>query len=258
MASIYPVLVHRWLRDHPGILHRDLSLYNIMCRIIEKINDQGKQERRVYGVLTDYDLSSWTKDLKNDYTKTSQQRTGTPPYMAHELLNGTRATHLYRHDLESLFTIMLLLCARHTLGYVQRRATREPSCVVMREKNRPYQNWFDEQDYLKLADLKSAFFTRYRRIVLSTCFGDFLPWLLSVKTQFLKGFSAQGEHASELDMQQSLGSSAEEIAPFDDETLGGNICYSSFIEPVRRLRGELEGLVIRYDPKEISTPSQRD
>ena len=229
-----------------------------MCRIIEEMNGRGKWERRVYGVLTDYDLSSWTEDLKNDYTKTSQQRTGTPPYMAHELLNGKSATHLYRHDLESLFTIMLLTCARHTFGYVQHKATREPSRVVMRAANRPYQDWFDEQSYIKLGNLKSTFFTHSELIELSACFEVFIPWLFPVQRQFLDGFQAKSRHISDLQAQLYLGRSVDEVAPFDDETLGGNICYSSFIEPVRRLRGELEGLVIRYDPKAIPTPSPRD
>ncbi|KAF9789672.1 hypothetical protein BJ322DRAFT_1000946 [Thelephora terrestris] len=87
--------VHRWLHDHPGILHRDPSPNNIMCRISEEPDAEGNLSRRVYGVLTDYDLSLWTKALKKDYSKTLQQRTGTPPYMAEELLRGTSTTHLY-------------------------------------------------------------------------------------------------------------------------------------------------------------------
>ena len=67
----------------------------------------GEHRRRgraegVRGVLTDHDPSSRTRDLKSDYTKTSQQRTGTPPYMAHGLLTGQSPLHLYRHDIESL------------------------------------------------------------------------------------------------------------------------------------------------------------
>ena len=55
-------------------------------------------DRKVYGVLMDFDLSSWTSSLASDYTKTSQQRIGTPLYMAHRLLGGVDAIHLYRHD----------------------------------------------------------------------------------------------------------------------------------------------------------------
>ena len=36
-----------------------------------------RKEGKVYGVLTDFDLSSWTADLTSTYAKTSQQRAGT-------------------------------------------------------------------------------------------------------------------------------------------------------------------------------------
>jgi hypothetical protein len=45
-----------------------------------------------------------------------------------------------------------------------------------------------------------------------------------------------------------MRASEDEIAPFDDETMGGYVQYSSFIEPVRYLKGELKGLIVRYDP----------
>ena len=255
--STYAILVHRWLRDHPGILHRDLSLHNIMCRIIEEINSQGEWERKVYGVLTDYDLSSWTKDLKDDYTKTSQQRTGTPPYMAQELLNGASTTHLYRHDLESLFNVMLLMCARHKFGRVQDKATGESLQVVMRKDERPYQAWFDEQDYLKLGDLKAAFLTFAKPIELSPCFKDFYEWLLPLQLQFSDGFMAAITHSKTLKRRHR---NSPEVPSFDNETLGGHVSYSSFIGPVPELEGRLKGLVIRYNPKTIlpPTPDQED
>jgi hypothetical protein len=43
------------------------------------------------------------------------------------------------------------------------------------------------------------------------------------------------------------GSGGGAPVPFDDETLGGRVDYSAFIEPTRYLKGELEGLVIRYE-----------
>ena len=247
----YTTLVHRWLRDHPGILHRDLSLNNIMCRIIEEMNGQGEQERKVYGVLTDYDLSSWTKDLKNDYTKTSQQHTGTPPYMAQDLLKGTSATHLYRHDLESFFYIMLLLCTRHTGGYMQDKFTRGPLQTVMRGGRRPYQDWFDEQSYTKLGAYKKDFLSNNVLIEPSRYFVDFRSWLNSLKSQISNGFSAETMHFNTVNAQLDLGCSEDEIDPFDDETLGGYVTYSSFIKPVHRLKGELKGLVVRYGPEMV-------
>ncbi|KAJ3790477.1 hypothetical protein GGU10DRAFT_253116, partial [Lentinula aff. detonsa] len=72
-------------------LHRDLSIGNIMFR---------RKDGKIYGVLNDFDFSS--RDM--DQGPTSNHRTGTGPFMSTDLLKGG---HLFRHDLESLFNIML-------------------------------------------------------------------------------------------------------------------------------------------------------
>jgi len=227
------ISVHRWLYDHPGILHRDPSLNNIMCRFIG-----GK----VYGVLTDDDLSSW-KELETGYARTSQQRTGTPPYMAQELLKGAKTTHLYRHDIESLFYIMLLICSRHTLGHVKDGASKVAKRqVVMREGKLPYAEWFDARNYASLGRDKMLFFLVMEDIKLSPSFECFHGWLHDLQHCFSDGFERKDSHVKE----KRAGSSTGGLAPLNDETLGGHIDYSSFIEPVHLLTGELEGLIIRY------------
>jgi hypothetical protein len=136
---------HHWLYAVPGILHRDISPNNIMCRYVNRVI-RGTRTRVAYGVLMDYDLSSWTKDLITDYTKTSQQRTGTPPYMAQELLKGT--------SLESLFYVMFLTGARRTIGIPKGGAKLR---VVMRKgKKLPFHGWFDQLDYKTLGSLKGT------------------------------------------------------------------------------------------------------
>ncbi|KAJ3784987.1 hypothetical protein GGU10DRAFT_270293, partial [Lentinula aff. detonsa] len=96
----YDILqIHRWLYECAGILHRDLSIGNIMFRRIDG---------RVYGVLNDFDLSSFVRDMVKG--PSSDFRTGTRPFMSVDLLNPKwNGGHLYRHDLESLFFIMILL-----------------------------------------------------------------------------------------------------------------------------------------------------
>ncbi|THV00268.1 hypothetical protein K435DRAFT_776628, partial [Dendrothele bispora CBS 962.96] len=95
---------HRWLYDHCRILHRDISMNNIMVR---------KVDGEIFGVLNDLDLASRaTKEM----SATSKHRTGTRPFMAYELLNPKKVvSHLYRHDLESFFYVMLCLCCRYNL-----------------------------------------------------------------------------------------------------------------------------------------------
>jgi len=246
----YTGSVHRWLLDVPGILHRDLSFNNIMCRVIKELNGE-KETEHVYGVLTDYDLSSWAASLTKDYTKTSQQRTGTPPYMAHELLTGESDIHLYRHDVESLFYIMLLLCARHEFDLSEE--AKWP--LVMRVGTLPYRRWFDQCDYDILGSLKESFFMRMKPIELCPAFEDIRKWLLHLQYCFSDGFELKYSYKKR---KERAGDSAGELTPFDDETLGGKIDYSSLIEPTRSLTGELEDLKIRYIPPSSPPPTPTD
>ncbi|KAH7090975.1 hypothetical protein BKA62DRAFT_776392 [Auriculariales sp. MPI-PUGE-AT-0066] len=87
---------YRWLYQKAKIQHRDISMGNVMYR---------NHGTRVYGVLNDFDHAL---DISNDpQGPSSNQRTGTLPYMAigvHELAAGP---HYYRYDLESLYYVMI-------------------------------------------------------------------------------------------------------------------------------------------------------
>ena len=206
-----------------------------MCRI----ETEGQQEPKVYGVLTDYDLSSLKEDLEGDYTRTSQQRTGTPPYMAGELLQPECTSHLYRHDLESLFYVMLLMCGRHTFSDAKgEQGTRQ---VVMREDSLPYENWFEQQNYETLAAIKSDFYQKRLHIELSKPFEVFRQWLEEIRGHLGTGFAFR---TLDLYRRQHFN---EEMLEFDDETLGGAVGYSTILGPIPRLEGELKGLTIRYE-----------
>ena len=243
--------VHRWLHDHVGILHRDLSLNNIMCRIIKEKNKAGVREiKEVYGVLTDYDLSSWTASLTSDYTKTSQQRTGTPPFMARGLLNGTEALHLYRHDVESLFYIILILATHYE---IEVPGEGKDGGVQMRQgvKVLPYQAWFDEPSYKALAHFKQSFFSDLEYLDLSPTFEDFRGWLQDLYLSFRQGVRSKDiykDNLMSLRWRRSRASEDKVIPAFDDETLGGHVHYSALVDPVGSLEGELNGLIVRYLP----------
>ena len=146
------LLGHRWAWDEAGVLHRDVSITNIMFyRTLEGI----------IGVLCDWDLSDTkeaigeekplavdegsyeaiddtinyereeSKDVseqpaKDDDSKKgkARYRTGTGPFMALDLLApGPAPVHLYRHDLESFFWVLVYFVAthdpeQHTLGRI--------------------------------------------------------------------------------------------------------------------------------------------
>jgi len=236
-------LVHRWLYDRVGILHRDLSPNNIMYRIVNN---------KVYGVLTDYDLASWTESLTSDYTKTSQQRTGTPPFMAFGLLDGTDALHLYRHDVESLFYVMLITATHYE---IQPRRTGEAGGMRMRQGELPFELWFDEPSYEKIAIFKKCFLWDLKYLDLSPTFEDFRGWLVKLQISFNRGLLCAMQHKSDEDSMDSCDEGAP--APFDEETLGGYVDYSALIDPARHLKGKLKGLVIRYRPQlpPLQTPT---
>ena len=209
--------------------------------------------KQVYGVLTDYDLSSYTNALKGGYTRTSRQRTGTPPYMACELLMGQNTPHLYRHDIESLFYIMLLTCGRYTFEEV--KINKEPTQkMVLRKEAPPYKSWFDQHDYMALGKDKDYFFlSNETPIELSQPFEGFREWLEDIRFCFSQGFRSKVARSNVIPKKrivegvgESSGGGDPALSLFDDETLGGHVSYSSFIYRIRDLEGDLEGLVIRY------------
>ena len=219
-----------------------------MCQIIKEPNTNGETEGKVYGVLTDY-------SIKADHVKTSQ-RIGTPPYMAQELLTGACDTHLCRHNVESLFYVMLLMCMHHQFD--RSKEARWP--VVMQEGKPLDEARFNERSYIKFGNNDASFFADSEAIELSPAFRSFRGWLLRLWKPFGYGFTAKQYHGQQRiffpEMDQ-LGETCDESAsaPFDDETLRGLLNNSSIIEPVRRQGGELKGLAIRLDPALASLTS---
>jgi hypothetical protein len=200
---------------------------------------------KVYGVLADFDLSSWTASLKGDYTKTSQQRTGTPPYMAHGLLNGADPLHMYRHDVESLFYIVLLISTRYE---VRAPEGEEDGGLKTRQglEVLPFDDWFHQQVFSTLASLKVNFLSKVSaKLDLSPSFEDFNGWLRELRIALFNGFNSRETHQILVQDGKRRRGAIEE---FDDETLGGHISYAKLISSVRKLTGQLEGLVVRYIP----------
>jgi len=70
----YIQFINGCTNKYAGILYCHLSPNNIVCRFFEK-NARGEMEQRVYGVPTDYDLSSLTATMNSRHEKTTQQRT---------------------------------------------------------------------------------------------------------------------------------------------------------------------------------------
>ena len=80
-----------------GICHGDISLRNLMC-------DFPAGTGNPVGILNDFDLATWV-----GHRTTNNDRTGTIPFMALDLLDGgldRRIPRLYRHDLESFCWVL--------------------------------------------------------------------------------------------------------------------------------------------------------
>jgi hypothetical protein len=75
-------------------------------------------EGKIYGVLNDFDLSyQMTDEHPNPVQATSEQRTGTLPFMAIDLLeNDPPPSHGYRHDLESFMWVILFHIGQYRDG----------------------------------------------------------------------------------------------------------------------------------------------
>ncbi|KAL0631072.1 hypothetical protein Q9L58_010069 [Maublancomyces gigas] len=85
-----------------GILHRDISIFNIMLSLHPPTRSDGKR-----GFLIDLDMAIETACLT---PSTAPHRTGTREFMAIEVLNGDALTHTYRHDIESFFYVFVWIC----------------------------------------------------------------------------------------------------------------------------------------------------
>ena len=93
--SCIPTGHHRlWVN---GIHHGDISFNNLMYDFLEKTGNP-------VGILNDFDLATWV-----DHSTTNNDRTGTIPFVAIDLLDGGlqgRVPRLYRHDMESFIWVL--------------------------------------------------------------------------------------------------------------------------------------------------------
>src|ERR1700683_2080547 len=97
-----------------------------------------KEGDKVYAVLNDFDLAV-SADVKST---SSKQRMGTKPFMAIDLLQPDPPVHVYRHDLESMFYVLVWITSRFHNG-------EEIADSPLRE-------WADE-DGTTLVDKKHSF-----------------------------------------------------------------------------------------------------
>ncbi|KAF5374050.1 hypothetical protein D9757_010056 [Collybiopsis confluens] len=175
----------------------------------------------VYGVLNDFDLSSFLTHM--DKSLTSKHRTGTKPFMACDLLNTQwDKGHLYRHDLESMFYVILIVSC-HNTGPLTRASSLR------------YEDWFNGVDqfigYAKTAFLQSC----SPELPVQTYFKGFALWLHEIRLMLGMGLKSRP---------------LEKVVSFDWDALQGNVAYAKTME-VMRLFDE-EELVTHWDGGDIT------
>jgi hypothetical protein len=155
------------LHEHTKLMHGDINLNSLKCR---------KVDGKIHGVLIDYDLSLFFKNLEQG--PNSKQRIGTMPYMAVDLLEPTPTKHLYRYDLESLFYVFAVLVTRYDRGEV----IEDP----------PLQNWFE----LPPSSLRPKKVTFLRKLPAqpTSTFENLEDFLLCMGLMFRAGYDAQNNH----------------------------------------------------------------
>ncbi|KAJ3892940.1 protein kinase [Lentinula edodes] len=220
----YDILqIHQWLYECVGILHRDLSSGNIMYRRIDG---------EVYGVLNDFDLSSRVRDM--DKGPTSNQRTGTRPFMSVDLLSPVwEGGHLYRHDLESLFYIMLCLACRYNAPGVP---AAEP---------RAYSKWFNGSDADIFENKTTLLHDSFQSLPIQSYFAGFKRPLRKIYRQLRAGYKQRPENPSTSE-EESDESEDEDLEfsqndndlNFDWNTLNRHVSYARMRSVMSSFKGK--------------------
>ncbi|KAJ7447076.1 hypothetical protein B0H11DRAFT_2248501 [Mycena galericulata] len=185
---------YRSLYEMAKILHRDISLNNLMYR-----TDGDK----IYGVLRESDA---TLPLTALPSLSKRRRAGTKLFIAIDLLAPNPPVHLYRHDLES-FLYVLVFLTRKIKGsklaqwdFLDRHALKlEKTMVMLGDDSFPPSK---------------------------ANFESFRIWIFSMKILFLRGYHARRCNMD--DREMSLFMRMPDVQDFDDDTLGGHVTFDKF------------------------------
>jgi len=111
-----------------GIQHGDISLNNLMYDFLEKTGNP-------VGILNDFDLATWV-----NHSTRNDDRTGTIPFMAIDLLEGglqNRIPRLYRHDMESFVWVLTFV----TVAKIEYK-----DCAITISPRQKIEAWFRDVD----------------------------------------------------------------------------------------------------------------
>ncbi|PAV20029.1 other 1 kinase [Pyrrhoderma noxium] len=195
-------VIHYLAVGRDGIIHRDISISNLMYRRLE--------DGSVQGVLNDWDVAS-TSHTESDSEHTNMH-TGTMPFMSIDLHQKLPPVHMERFEYESLFYVLYWICLSYSYGKLLPEEKRHSAF-----KRWPYWNSDDHEgvcsakvglrDNGKIFENVDKFPAMHRPLVQ--------PWLERLRYQFDEGYHARRK------------SIAEGKQFKDNYTLGGYVSYKT-------------------------------
>lgn len=177
---------------------------------------------KVKGVLNDWDMAKCVQDQK-DQLLDSDHGTGTPPFMAREFLRAEvtrtaeyrRSTpHWFRHDLESLFYILIWAAIHYNIS----QGTRDTHC-------HPFlKDW--TKDAARNAGSKTSFIVGGEEEedgLLEAVKPEFEQvaheWILPLRSLFKRAVY--------------LGTQGDKKDDYDSSTYGGHLTFKAFMKAIK-------------------------
>ena len=186
------------------VLHRDLSENNLMFQ---------RKDGKAKGIVNDWDMASILNDAGEVPTSAAKHRTGTIPFMARDLLVENPPPHLYRHDLESFFFVLVWAAIHYDLKNKIRLNT------VPR-----LEQW---NSHLSLAlDVKSAFVTSGQTSdevleLVREDMEELIEWIEPLLDLFRAATSSRPKKRD-----------VSAVAEYDYATYGGRLTFHSFMAAI--------------------------
>ncbi|KAJ3804818.1 hypothetical protein F5876DRAFT_82578 [Lentinula aff. lateritia] len=217
------VQCHYWGWKYSRILHRDISIGNIMVR---------EKDRLKCGVLNDWDLAIWLNEWKEG--STSKFRIGTKPYMAYEQHSSEwQGPHRFRHDLESVFYVILLLVSLYS--------SPNEKILLHSTGDHRYEKWHKQDDEYFRGQKVMIIHAGNWQPFPQPFFSGFTLWLIALQRSLLYGFIGLNMHKTmEIDAKRARENNEEPMdAPFfDDNTLGGHFSYEKVVSVMHQFKRE--------------------
>ncbi|RXW21558.1 hypothetical protein EST38_g4310 [Candolleomyces aberdarensis] len=192
-----------------SLLRRNLSDNNLVLHL--------DKDRKAKGVADDCDMAS-SKDAlgKIDSLLATHHRTGTSPFMAVDLLDDNSHPHLYRHELESLFYVLLW----GALHYEVSAGVRHPTLKVMKK-------W--EGEHASVGNAKDAFFGNPDKA--KTILDAIRPEFHELRDEWIEPLYWLIKDARNSVPVRRPGRKPPAEA-YDRDTYGGNLTFRTFMQAI--------------------------